>query len=195
MSQDGAGDFPASAFWDFTLAVYGRPGVAPACIALQDRRGLHVNMLLFCCWAAASGRGALDADDLDRACAVARPWQETVVAPLREVRRRLKTVTAPAPNAVRETVRRGILAAEINAEHVEQLMIEATSRRNPDAGRSASVHAADAVAGLAHYLSVAGVAIAADDRADLTTLLAATFPDCTPAELAASLDAMPCGDA
>ena len=42
-------------FWAFSLEVYGRPGVAPACLALQDRHGLDVNLLLFCCWAASQG--------------------------------------------------------------------------------------------------------------------------------------------
>ena len=42
-------------FWAFSLDVYGRPGVAPACLALQDRHGLDVNLLLFCCWAASQG--------------------------------------------------------------------------------------------------------------------------------------------
>ena len=43
-------DFPKSAFWDFTLQVYGREGVSPAVIALQDTHRLDVDILLFCCW-------------------------------------------------------------------------------------------------------------------------------------------------
>ena len=47
---------PKSVFWDFSLAVYGKPGFPQAAIALQDRHGLNVNMLLFCLWAGANGR-------------------------------------------------------------------------------------------------------------------------------------------
>ncbi len=47
-------------FWDFSLAVWGREAVEPACLALQERHGIDVNVLLFCGWAGRRGR-ALDA--------------------------------------------------------------------------------------------------------------------------------------
>jgi len=40
---------PADRFWAFSLALYGKPGVAPALLGLQDRLGVDVNLLLFCC--------------------------------------------------------------------------------------------------------------------------------------------------
>jgi len=39
-------------FWDFSLAVYRRPGVAAACLRLQDEAGVDVNLLLYFCWLA-----------------------------------------------------------------------------------------------------------------------------------------------
>src|SRR4051794_40049185 len=39
-----------AAFWRFSLALYARPGVADALIALQDRAGLDVNVILFGLW-------------------------------------------------------------------------------------------------------------------------------------------------
>lgn len=48
-AADGAeGD--SAAFWRFSLALYARPGVAEALIALQDRAGLDVNLILFGLW-------------------------------------------------------------------------------------------------------------------------------------------------
>ena len=44
-------DLPSSRFWDFSLEIYAKPGVAQACLALQDECGADVNLLLFCCWA------------------------------------------------------------------------------------------------------------------------------------------------
>ncbi len=32
-------------FWNFSLEVYGGEGVARACLELQDRRGVDVNLL------------------------------------------------------------------------------------------------------------------------------------------------------
>jgi uncharacterized protein (TIGR02444 family) len=74
-------------FWNFSLGLYGRPGVAPALLGLQDALGLDVNMLVFCCWAASRGR-ALSPADLDAVEAVAEPWQVVIIAS--GLRRRLK---------------------------------------------------------------------------------------------------------
>ena len=54
----------AASFWAFSLEFYARPGVAEACLALQDRHGLDVNILLLCCWLGWSGRGRLSPADL-----------------------------------------------------------------------------------------------------------------------------------
>ena len=35
-------------FWNYSLALYARAEVAKTCLALQDRLGLDVNLLLFC---------------------------------------------------------------------------------------------------------------------------------------------------
>src|SRR3546814_18165933 len=78
------------AFWDFSVAVYGRAGVEEACLRLQDRRRADVNLLLYCCWVAAVGGGALDAAALARLTARVAEWRETVILRLRKTRRALK---------------------------------------------------------------------------------------------------------
>jgi uncharacterized protein (TIGR02444 family) len=32
-------------FWEFSLAFYAEPGVAPACLAMQDLEGVDVNLV------------------------------------------------------------------------------------------------------------------------------------------------------
>ena len=86
----------AAEFWRFSLAVYARPGVAPSCLALQDRLGLDVNLLLFCCWAAARGH-RLGPPELAAARAASEPWQREIVEPLRRIRRQLAQPTALDP--------------------------------------------------------------------------------------------------
>ena len=49
----------ANPFWRFSLRTYRAPGVQEACLALQDRCGADVNLLLFCGWTGRDGR-ALD---------------------------------------------------------------------------------------------------------------------------------------
>ena len=99
-------------FWDFSLAVYGRPGVAAACLDLQDRLGLDVNILLFLAWAGQGCGVRLDRAELERIDAAVAPWRAEVVRPLRAVRRRVKAEDA----ALYERLK----AAELAAERLQQ---------------------------------------------------------------------------
>jgi uncharacterized protein (TIGR02444 family) len=116
-----------SPFWRFSLAFYGRPGVAAACLALQDRHGADVNLILLALWLGTLGH-RLDQPTGDRLVQVARRWQGPAVAPLRRVRRLLKRRIAagrlPWPEAV-EAVRARLAAVELKLEQVEQTLLEA----------------------------------------------------------------------
>jgi len=108
-------------FWSFSLAVYGAPGVAAECLALQDTRGADVNVLLFCAWLGVSGR-VLSAEDFAAIEAAVQPWRERVITPLRATRRDLKTI----PDAADQTVaalRKDVAALERRAEQAEQAML------------------------------------------------------------------------
>ena len=83
-------DFPAHPFWDFALDVYRQPGVSEACLQLQERDHVDVNLLLFACWVGASGGGRLNRDEVERCRDAVGPWHDAVVRPLRGVRRTLK---------------------------------------------------------------------------------------------------------
>ncbi len=116
----------AQAFWDWSCGRYARPGVAPACLELQDAHGLQVNLLLLGCWLAACGR-AVAAGHAARIAAAAGGWQAAAVRPLRETRRRLKRLAAEAPEPRRdqiEALRRQVAAAELAAERIEQLELQ-----------------------------------------------------------------------
>ena len=67
--------WPASALWDYAVDLYARPGVREACLALQDRAGADVNLLLLACWLGATGR-RLDPAALARLRTDALAWQE-----------------------------------------------------------------------------------------------------------------------
>ncbi len=80
--------------WQYSLAVYGRPAVAEACLALQDEHGADVNLLLCGCWLATAGRRWSETE-LAELCALSRPQREHIAA-MRTLRRSLKDA-APAP--------------------------------------------------------------------------------------------------
>jgi uncharacterized protein (TIGR02444 family) len=102
--------------WGFSLAFYRNPGVAESLIALQDEAGLDVNLLLFALWLGLSGRGRLDAGRLNDARRAVRSLSIAVIAPLRDLRRRLKSY----PDADIQSLRERIKALEIEAEQVAQ---------------------------------------------------------------------------
>lgn len=182
-------DFLPHPFWNFSLELYGAEGVAEACLDLQDRRGCDVNVLLFCCWLAASGRPTLTADRLRAILKASDAWQADVVKPLRAIRRKLKdgTWAGALPETV-EAVRRRVADAELAAEHAEQL--ELTNLYAAAADRA--VHRDDppekrmraAVGNLGVYAVCLGVVPDEKDRIAVAALMRATFPVLLPDEIA-----------
>jgi len=160
-------------FWAFTLALYGKPGVAAALIGLQDRLGLDVNMLLYCCWIAADGR-LLSRDDLKAVEAVADPWQSEVVRPLRALRRRLKGGFGAIPPDRVEAYRKRVNELEIEGEHIVQNTMGQQVLGERQAGTGA---AAMVAANLKAYLKLRHAPVEAREVTDLTTVVRACCPD------------------
>lgn len=127
------------AVWEWALEAYGRDGVAEACLALQDAHGQNVPFLLWAVWAEAADPGLLR-----QAAEVARAWDAVAVAPLRAVRRDLKTRRPPVDDGAREALREDVKAAELRAERclLETLAAQTGARRGGapalDALRAAS---------------------------------------------------------
>ena len=97
----------AADLWGFAVTLYARPGVAEACLKLQDRHGVDVPLLLAILWHVARGRGA---PDLERWRSISKAWRDAAVRPLRHLRRALKGQTEWEP--IRDRIKRLELAAE-----------------------------------------------------------------------------------
>jgi uncharacterized protein (TIGR02444 family) len=108
-----------SPFWRFSLRFYRQPGVADACIALQDDCGVDVNILLFFLWLATARRCVPLAAAQD-VCAKAAAWRDDVVVPLRTLRRRLKNGSSLVERGAAELFRTRIKAVELEAERLQQ---------------------------------------------------------------------------
>ena len=171
-------DFPPHPFWDFALRVYRTPGVSAACLDVQERLGIDVNFLLFCLWLGESGNGALPREKILRARAAVADWHEAVVKQLRSVRRTLKERIGAAPEGLAKDLRAQIQAREIDAEHIEQLMlIESVAPLKPDTARPMAARASDGTTNIATYLSTLNVVVDAADKAALGLIVQAAFPD------------------
>jgi len=126
--------------WDWTSAAYGRPGVADACLALQDEHGQSAPYLLWAVWARAD-----DPDLLAAAAAVVRAWEEVATLPLRRVRRDLKAPRPPVADNDREFVRTGAAEAELAAEKALLQALEEITP-TPPRGRAGPAQALAAAA-------------------------------------------------
>ncbi len=105
-------------FWRFSLAVYEPADVANEALALQEAIGLDVNLLLFCAWLGTRAI-ALSRGDIEAASRVVASWHNSVVRPLRGVRRHIKTQYGDAFENLRSRVKDD----ELQAEQAEQAML------------------------------------------------------------------------
>ncbi len=159
-------------FWDYSLEAYARPGVADACLGLQDRLGADVNLLLLACWVADRGGGALSRDDWRRLSTATAGWRTRVVEPLRAVRRYLKSAPAqPAAGEISATLRDRVKGLELEAEHAEQLVLQSLVDRPFDPGRSAADRRADAGISMGACFAALNLHPADADRADIDFIL------------------------
>lgn len=182
-------EWSESSLWDYSLSLYGKTGVERACLALQRRHGLNVNLLLLACWLADRGI-ELDQAVLAQAVAAVSTWQNEVVQPLRILRRRLTHQMDHGEQGSlvdrwREHVvkfRQNVLALELDGEHLAQLEL------------------GDIVSDLS-ATSPAGIDLAArnlaqywrrqpEDLNDLKALLSQAFPDATDIQMSHALKAL-----
>jgi len=167
-------------FWTYSLGLYGRPGVDAACLAVQDRLDLDVNMLLFCCWAGSRGR-TLEDREVAALVAAVRDLREEVVLPLRQARRSLKTLVTdlgPAGPELREKIKANELAAEALQQNLMHGALPIVDGSPSAAAGAASLRA---------YLPVVQATPAGPDWDALAGLLAMAFPELSGAEARALL--------
>lgn len=171
---------PASPFWDFSLRLYAEAGVPDACLALQARHGVDINLLFCCLWLGLEGE-RLGRREIARLAARVRDLHAGVVKPLREVRILLKGMAATEDEALRPALgalRSAIKKSELDAEHLEQVALGALRPLGRPGPPSPALASANAVA----YLASLGVRPAAKDEAQLALIVAA-LPQPGPAKL------------
>ena len=149
------------------MRLYARAGVAEACLALQNRHGLDVNLLLFVVWAGDEGR-ILSETAVGVAIVSVQRWHAEIVRPLRALRHRLKNDPHGVDPALAASLRARISAVELDAEHVEQLVLDDLVRGGERSPSSAAMRT-----NLANYASAAAIVWSEEDQADLAAIVAA----------------------
>lgn len=158
----------AGAFWEFSLAFYGRERVQAACLSLQNRRGADVNILLLCCWLATLGM-KVDRAGLHAAIAAVEAWRRDVMEPLRAARRAVADRFPELAKSDRQSVKHGMLSIELDCERLAQEKIAAAV--SPLGGEDGATPLQLASAALEVYFDMIIGAPDAQDAKDLAALL------------------------
>ena len=168
MSMADAPSAQGSPFWRFSLRFYRQPKVADACIALQEERGVDVNLLLFLLWQATRKR-AFAAADVKELEGRIGGWRDMTVIPLRTLRRALKSPPPLVAGAAAELFRTKVKAVELEAERLQQEAMYELADATPWGQDAPSL--ADAARGnIAAYEAMVGKAF---PKPAIETLLAA----------------------
>jgi uncharacterized protein (TIGR02444 family) len=166
-------------FWDFSVRVYDRDGVADACLALQSRHRLDVNLVLYCCWIGRC-RGAFRADEFKTAMEFAESWSVNLVRPLREARTWMKTAGCEnehVPSADCMAVRADVKAAELAAERLQQIGLESLSEPAAEKSLSVDEQLQATVSNLTLYLKQCHLTVTHDSLLDLATIINSAISD------------------
>ena len=165
---------PQSKFWNFSVDLYAREGVADACLRLQDSHGLDVNLVLFCCWFGQT-RGELPEATLTQALAFSSSWRQFVVQPLRDTRKWMKLPANPAAEGLEslyETLRERIKLDELAAEKYQQQVLENMIDSTPNPPQAEGSKQA-ALLNMARLSAQCGIEEMSLPEASLTTIISA----------------------
>lgn len=112
--------FPLSleALWQAVVQDYAQAGMADRCLALQDRYGLDVPLVLVARSVIAKG-WRLDAAAWQRVAAGVAPWRSEVILPLRAARQWIKGEGEMPAHPLRDAIKKLEISAE--REEIAQL--------------------------------------------------------------------------
>jgi uncharacterized protein (TIGR02444 family) len=175
--------FEEHPFWDFSLSVYGKGGVPEACIALQDRHRLDVNILLFCLYNGFRGIPMLTPEKLTEIIDMSRGWNREIVRGLRAVRLSLTEDFSGVPEKRLAHLRRQVLEIEIDCEHAEQLSLAGEITSDINDSLPPQERCELSLANLKNYFDALDVRVGAAEVMDLTAILTATYPALEQAEV------------
>lgn len=162
-------DLSGASLWDFAVSLYERDPVREICLALQESAGADVNMILYCLWLGATGRGQIDGDTFAHLSEAVSVWHKDVVMPLRAARVRLrKPPKSVAPSAA-TALRNQIKDIELAAERIELEVLAESLERSPVA-HDRERRSRDMENSLTAYLAFIG-APASEDVADAIAIL------------------------
>ena len=165
-------------FGNFAVRMYRCEGVHEACLALRDERGADVNVLLFCCWMGAT-RGEFEIETLDKVLKFSHAWADRVVRPLRSVRSWMKNEGCLDPDIPVErcmSLRERIKKVELEAEQMQEIVMESLVKTIPEATLGVTSQARAAMLNLRRYCEAEGIDWDHATQIHLDVILQAAIP-------------------
>lgn len=164
-------------FWDYSVDIYRKPGVSAACLEVQDRHDLDVNLLLFCFWLGQSRRTVFSVEQFKGLITITADWRLSVVLPIRAARRCLKSWPDPVGTEDGKDLYRAAIALELQTEHAQQQMMFRHAltclKSQPSQPENDAVKAS--LANLWVYFEIASILPCDADIPALTKIFAAVF--------------------
>jgi len=162
-------------FWDFSVSAYRIDGVAEACLRLQDRHGVDVNLFFYFCWLGGVRDSALESAEIMAVQEATAGWRDQVVRPLREVRRHMKSGYPGMDAATVESLRTDVKRIELQSERQQQDFLYNLTP-NPKENRALNVlAAARADRNIRQYLRSIGATLEPADESDCEAVIAGCF--------------------
>ena len=177
-------------FWDFSVSTYRRPGVADACLSLQDRFGFDVNFLLYCCWFGCT-RGPMAEGMFNTVLSFSEPWADEVVRPLRAARTWMKVAGCGRADVSTETcmsLRDKIKAAEFEAEHFQQDTLEGLTSTPRSGATDPQTQMNNTASNLRRYLNHCDVRLDGSSLSELAHIVAAAIDGADHEDVITTLD-------
>ncbi len=172
MEADVLATIPDHDFWQFSLTLYDEPAVQEICLLFQERWHANVNLILFCCWFAQTGRGSLDLRDFKKMIAYLDPWHLNITEQIRQFRQSLKK--GAGGNWV--SVRKFALDQELHAEKIEQSILIQLIVRPEKPDTPVLKKTKDAISNLNAYYKIKQIKLTEEVQMAMIDLLSYVFP-------------------
>tara|TARA_B100000530_G_scaffold17830_1_gene11877 strand:+ start:717 stop:1226 length:510 start_codon:yes stop_codon:yes gene_type:complete len=138
-------------FWDFSIQLYDKDGVAEICLNLQEDLGVDVNLLLFCYWIA-HFKYAPSKSTWTQIFEFSGSWKGNIIQPLRETRKSLKKLLRNDPkNSDYAELIKKLKSNELSAEKIQQEAIQSLLELTETDTQAFSSE--DAMTNLSYYFS------------------------------------------
>ncbi len=164
---------PSSEFWRYSLKFYGNETVKDVCLTLQSQYDINVNILLFICYLAQTGRGQIPKPVLQTIIDEIQQWHQGITKGLRNLRQQLKQIK---DKDWASDLRKEILDDELISEQIEQLIIGHHYSAPVIARRPKSHKIHDCISNFHLYFTLLEIDLTEQDYALLQQLLNQAFP-------------------